>query len=748
MSRLTSSRGVSCRLAAALLVAIVLMPCMTHAAPLVYLQVLARLDGTDNAFTSSIAPTPGQEYDYIVVATLAPAGTQNTNLPVDGNGNQTIGSWQSGTSGGIPSTDGLGGTVYAMFENPSASSQVSFQSPGYQGAGGNSSIDPNIYAGVKTKRTAANSTKLNGNATFTGGVNTISYTYSGVSGFQGTSQTLIPSGVGQSSSGYALFANYGQGTGAQGGNVVNRANGNSDLANSLSLGNPATYYGVDPNIIGPAGSASPITVILQSGSNQGSPIYNGGGSDPNGNDSTILINSVGVGTSKLNINTYDMNPGNPGFALRPTDDFLNLQYHDTTGALVRPGHVNTLQYSAETDSDPVVKYTGLTIIGDGTIGPTSVLNFTPTTYSFGSVLKNGVATATLVLNNTPGNGTDTGTYSGVESNDGITASNSGAASVGNNLFTVTLNTDANGTTTSGTKSWTYTVTNTTPGNSDTGGNKTATISAIIGNATADTSNQQNIFGTPLTAVVAQGASYAGLSSTVTGGDGATNPGPGPLAGTSGGPVEHTTATILTGNNTQSGEAVQVSMAWRTRNLNETGASQGGSPTNPPLLQGLSLHSDVVSLNMPDDLMVLQMSYDPSDIGGITEQNSMVLNGTLYLGIYDPYPQLGYPGWENVSTFLNAHYTGFIGSFAAYQSLHGTDIDNYEGAWGVDTTDDQAWAVMEAFGFGPTDLAVVGDPPSPVPEPGTVALMAAGLVGLLGARRGLDRSRGKTGTRRC
>ena len=55
---------------------------MPQADPLVTVQLLARQDGTDNAFSSAITPAyVGEEFDWIVVATVAPAGTLTLNGP-------------------------------------------------------------------------------------------------------------------------------------------------------------------------------------------------------------------------------------------------------------------------------------------------------------------------------------------------------------------------------------------------------------------------------------------------------------------------------------------------------------------------------------------------------------------------------------------------------------------------------------------------------------------------------------------
>ena len=78
---------------------------------------------------------------------------------------------------------------------------------------------------------------------------------------------------------------------------------------------------------------------------------------------------------------------------------------------------------------------------------------------------------------------------------------------------------------------------------------TVTLQGNVGNATADASNSPTSFGTPLTAPVAQNASYANLESTVTA-----------TTGSGGQSMVGSTATILAGTASVS---ATVSMAWRT-----------------------------------------------------------------------------------------------------------------------------------------------------------------------------------------
>ncbi len=356
------------------------LPGISRGAPLVYIQLLARPDGTDQPFSSSITPTAvGQEFDWIVVATLAPAGTVNTNLPVDANGKQQIGSWQAGT-GATTTNDGLGGVQYALFQSPADSTQVSFQNIGYLGARGNNSIDQNIFNGVTTTSGTGNDAIIGGNASFAGGVNTATYAYSVSGNIQSPSVTLKPTGVSQSASGYALFQNFGQGTGAVGGIPVARSgrNANNDLTYNFALaGLGLSYLGIDPAIANVSGTnQSPISVILDSGSNAGGTTYNNGGGDRNGNDSAFIVTSLHSGSSMVSINAFDTNPGNPGGALTAFDGLLNIQYHDTAGALVRPGVSGVFQYSSQTGPDPIIQFTGLTMVGSGSPGAEYTTQFT------------------------------------------------------------------------------------------------------------------------------------------------------------------------------------------------------------------------------------------------------------------------------------------------------------------------------------------------------------------------------------
>ncbi len=179
------------------LLGIALLPATLSAAPLVYVQLLARQDGTTNPFSNTIAAGPaGTEYDWMVVATLAPAGTTNTNLPTDSLGKQQIGTWQYNTNTGVG--DGLGAILFALFQTPTNTTQVTFQNSGWLGNTPNQShagIDTNIANSLITNSNAGTF----GNASFAGGVQTANYTYASQTG------TQTPTGVTQAASGNAMW---------------------------------------------------------------------------------------------------------------------------------------------------------------------------------------------------------------------------------------------------------------------------------------------------------------------------------------------------------------------------------------------------------------------------------------------------------------------------------------------------------------------------------------------------------------
>ena len=179
------------------------------------------------------------------------------------------------------------------------------------------------------------------------------------------------------------------------------------------------------------------------------------------------------------------------------------------------------------------------------------------------------------------------------------------------------------------------------------------------------------------------------------------------------------AVILAGNMSPSGT---VSMAWR-------------SPSGPELAgaYGHPLFSDVVNLNgiSSGTPYVLQMSYDPNQIPFATSYKNpgaaaaAAADGQIYLG-YNAGTTAA-PMWVNAvdgnTGNVASPIQNFQGSYAAFLAQNPSATPaNSVGDWGV---------TINASGDGYTAWAVVNHDAefAVVPEPGTLALLAAGFVAL-------------------
>ena len=187
--------------------------------------------------------------------------------------------------------------------------------------------------------------------------------------------------------------------------------------------------------------------------------------------------------------------------------------------------------------------------------------------------------------------------------------------------------------------------------------------------------------------------------------------------------------------------LNVSVAWRARNLNEQGQGTGAS-----LPTGIKwLTSDVASVTINSTTLTtlstpvayaIQMSFNQSinDALDHSTAGQEFANGSLYLASMSTSGQ-----WENAvsgvaqgsaaTQIMQQYPTGLnmsLASFLKTYEISGTTLNDLVGSWGVDTTSMEAWAIVGlpsgAAVNQTTEFAVV-------PEPSSLALLAAGAIGL-------------------
>jgi len=222
------------------------------------------------------------------------------------------------------------------------------------------------------------------------------------------------------------------------------------------------------------------------------------------------------------------------------------------------------------------------------------------------------------------------------------------------------------------------------------------------------------FGPTLsTGSIAAGGSYAGLQTQL---------------GNGGGSIGNSFALILAGTN-GTGAGTTVTETWRSRASSEIAAGAGGTlPAG-----GVPLFSDVVNLagTAPSggaaSSYALEMSYDPNQVALGTQGVAYAAsNGFLYLGYRNPSGSWVNAiqgnnggtqdnGWQGPNAVSD--YQGSWASFVAGPGA-GDTLASLLGSWGVNTVNNTVWAVVDHN----SEFAAV-------PEPGTLALLAAGVVAL-------------------
>ena len=154
----------------------------------------------------------------------------------------------------------------------------------------------------------------------------------------------------------------------------------------------------------------------------------------------------------------------------------------------------------------------------------------------------------------------------------------------------------------------------------------------------------------------------------------------------------TTASLLAGSSQGGG---QVSMTWREP------------------IAGESVFGGILRLNgTGNDPFALAMTFG----GGVSQPYVSWWNGSQWVNAVD----------GNTGNNAQAAQMGWSGSFSAFQSLYGTNLSAYMGAWGLDSGSHQVWAVLNHN----SEFAVSGA----VPEPSSLIVLGSGLMALGGVVR--------------
>ena len=266
-------------------------------------------------------------------------------------------------------------------------------------------------------------------------------------------------------------------------------------------------------------------------------------------------------------------------------------------------------------------------------------------------------------------------------------------------------------------------------------------------------DQLHSYGAAVTWTIGSNASYSGISSTVVGLVGTS-----PQTGTHTqrdltGPFDlplwrpsveghlGTTATILAGVN---GEAeTTISMGWRNRTdieVDSRGYPMDGIQMPPMAYDTYGLISDVLDLNGVVDKYVLEMDYSDdarviTNTGWAYTEEGMAAFGWLYLGWFEDTPGGGtiptVREWVNaidgnlgIGSDAVVNYLGSYDDFLSDPLYSDTgNLDKYLGSWGVDTTGDTVWAILDHNGeFGV------------VPEPATMGMLVIGGLAILKCKK--------------
>ena len=265
--------------------------------------------------------------------------------------------------------------------------------------------------------------------------------------------------------------------------------------------------------------------------------------------------------------------------------------------------------------------------------------------------------------------------------------------------------------------------------------------------------QMEEFGTPVEYIVADGGSYANLSSKVIAviggshldppeeeriyrGTAPQNPPYNPPAS----PYLGTEVTIRAGTNT-SGSATTVRMAWRTRveiEVDTRGYPTDGYQMPPAAFDSYGMGSDIVEITGMVGPYVMESEYHESSLIYTNEGYSEELfaeDDWLYLGWLEDeahksggalpdqiewvHATEGNSGVGTVAVIENyqGSYDDFVGEYTDFTA------EGYLGSYGVDIVSNTVWGVLDH-----------NSQFSAVPEPATLGLLALAGLALISRRK--------------
>jgi len=217
-------------------------------------------------------------------------------------------------------------------------------------------------------------------------------------------------------------------------------------------------------------------------------------------------------------------------------------------------------------------------------------------------------------------------------------------------------------------------------------------------ATASSGTSMYVFGAPVTVTVPSSPNGDhGYGTYVSG-----------VSGTGGGPSLGGSIWV-----TQNlGSSRDITFSWRTPTLNETFASIGGTPTDPPLnlaVGDFGLAADVVEISgfAPGETFVMFSTFSVPG-GDAFDLQSNVADGSVHVATLNPVTGM----WENAVDTNSSLDPNRVIDYQGSWEAAGKPMS--VGSWGVDAANMVAWAVLNHN----SQFTVA-------PEPSSVAMLIAG-----------------------